>query len=105
MKSYKVISIVGARPNFVKLKPIHNVLEKVLDHEILHTGQHYDFELSEIFFKEFNLPKPHFNLDVGSGLPGHQVGQMIKKIENVRYKKSIKRKEEKKIGKEKEEKK
>lgn len=83
MKSYKAISVVGARPNFVKLKPIHNVLDNVLHHEILHTGQHYDFELSEIFFKEFNLPKPNFNLNVGSGLPGHQVGQMIKKIEKI----------------------
>ena len=83
MKSYNVISVVGARPNFVKLKPIHNVLKKVIHHEILHTGQHYDFELSEIFFKEFNLPKPDYNLEIGSGLPGHQVGEMIKKIEKI----------------------
>jgi UDP-N-acetylglucosamine 2-epimerase (non-hydrolysing) len=83
LKSYKVLSVVGARPNFVKLKPIHYVLGKVLHHEILHTGQHYDFELSEIFFKEFDLPQPHFNLDVGSGLPGDQVSQMIKKIEKI----------------------
>ncbi len=83
MKSHKVVSIVGARPNFVKLKPIHNVLEKVLHHEIIHTGQHYDFELSEIFFKEFNLPKPDYNLEIGSSLPGHQVGEMITKIEKI----------------------
>ena len=83
MKSYKVVSVVGARPNFVKLKPIHNVVEKVLHHEIIHIGQHYDFELSEIFFKEFNLPKPDYNLEIGSGFPGHQVGEMIKKIERI----------------------
>ncbi len=83
MKSYRVVSIVGARPNFVKLKPVHKALEKVLHHEIIHTGQHYDFELSEIFFKEFNLPRPDYNLETGSGLPGYQVGQMIKKIERI----------------------
>jgi UDP-N-acetylglucosamine 2-epimerase len=83
LKNYKVVSVVGARPNFVKLKPIHNVLEKVLCHEIIHTGQHYDFELSEIFFKDFNLPKPDFNLEIGSTLPGHQVGKMITKIEKL----------------------
>ena len=83
MKSYKVVSVVGARPNFVKLKPVHEALERDLHHEIIHTGQHYDFELSEIFFQEFNLPKPDYNLDIGSGLPGYQVGQMIKKIEKI----------------------
>ncbi len=83
MKSYQVVSVVGARPNFVKLKPVHKALEKVLHHEIIQTGQHYDFELSEIFFKEFNLPKPDYNLGIGSGLPGYQVGQMIKKIEKI----------------------
>ena len=83
MKSHRVVSVVGARPNFVKLKPIHNVLENVLRHEIIHTGQHYDFELSEIFFKEFNLPKPDYNLEIGSSLPGHQVGEMITKIEKI----------------------
>ena len=83
MKDYKVASIVGARPNFVKLKPIHNAIERVLHHEIIHTGQHYDFELSEIFFKEFNLPKPDYNLEIGSGLPGYQVGEMVKDIEKI----------------------
>jgi UDP-N-acetylglucosamine 2-epimerase len=83
LKNYKVASIVGARPNFVKLKPVHDAIERVLHHEIIHTGQHYDFGLSEIFFKEFNLPKPDYNLEIGSGLPGYQVGEMIKNIETV----------------------
>ena len=83
MQSYKVASVVGARPNFVKLMPIHGVLKDILHHEIIHTGQHYDFELSEIFFKEFDLPKPNYNLDIGSGLPGQQVGDMIKRIEKI----------------------
>lgn len=62
---------------------MHDVLGKDLQHEIIHTGQHYDFRLSEIFFKEFKLPKPDYNLEIGSGLPGLQVGEMIKKIETI----------------------
>lgn len=83
MKNHSVVSIVGARPNFVKLKPIYNVLDKVVNHEVLHTGQHYDYKLSEVFFKEFKLPEPNYNLEIGSGLPGYQVGEMIKKIEKI----------------------
>jgi UDP-N-acetylglucosamine 2-epimerase (non-hydrolysing) len=83
LRRYKVVSVVGARPNFIKLKPIHEIFGKDLDHEIIHTGQHYDYRLSEIFFKEFKLPTPDYNLEVGSSLPGSQVGDMIKKIEKV----------------------
>lgn len=83
MKNKRIASIVGARPNFVKLAPIHETIKNELDHTIIHTGQHYDFELSEIFFKEFNLPPPTINLDVGSGTPGFQVGETIMKIEKV----------------------
>jgi len=78
-----IVSIVGARPNFVKLFPIHGILKEKYNHTIIHTGQHYDFEMSEIFFKEFNLPSPDINLDIGSGLPCYQVGEMIKKIEEL----------------------
>ena len=67
----------------MKLKPVYNVLQNNLHHEIIHTEQHYDYRLSEIFFKEFNLPKPDYNLEVGSGLPGAQMGDMIKKIERA----------------------
>lgn len=83
MKSRRVVSIVGARPNFIKLKPVHHIFGNDLDHQIIHTGQHYDYRLSEIFFKEFKLPTPDYNLEIGSGLPGHQVGEMIKKIEGI----------------------
>jgi UDP-N-acetylglucosamine 2-epimerase len=82
-KELKVASIVGARPNFIKLSPIHKVLDKFFHHKIIHTGQHYDYELSDIFFKEFKIPKPTFNLDIGSGLPGFQIAEMIKEIEKI----------------------
>lgn len=83
LKLHKVLSVVGARPNFVKLKPIHDSINKDLNHEIIHTGQHYDYRLSEIFFKEFKLPNPDYNLEIGSHSPGFQVGEMIKKIEKI----------------------
>ena len=82
--SMKIGSVVGARPNFIKLAPIHKVISTFSDlHTIIHTGQHYDYQLSEIFFKEFNLPEPNFELDVGSGRPGYQIGEMIKRLEKV----------------------
>jgi UDP-N-acetylglucosamine 2-epimerase (non-hydrolysing) len=67
----------------MKLKPVYNVLKNNIHHDIIHTGQHYDYRLSEIFFKEFKLPKPDYNLEIGSNLPGAQVGDMIKKIEGI----------------------
>jgi UDP-N-acetylglucosamine 2-epimerase (non-hydrolysing) len=81
------MSVVGARPNFVKLAPIHKALSNSsgheLTHSIVHTGQHYDYNLSKIFFKEFGIPEPNFDLDVGSGTPGFQIGEMIKRLEKV----------------------
>ena len=78
-----VASVVGARPNFVKLAPIHRAIKCFSDHIIIHTGQHYDYRLSEIFFKEFDLPSPDIELEVGSGEPGFQTGEMIKRLEKV----------------------
>jgi len=79
----KIASVVGARPNFVKLYPIHNAIRNYSEHTIIHTGQHYDYELSETFFKEFDLPKPHYNLNVGSGTQAFQIGEMIKRLEAI----------------------
>lgn len=79
----KIASVVGARPNFVKLAPIHRAIKCFSDHTIIHTGQHYDYRLSEIFFKEFDLPSPDIELEVGPGEPGFQTGEMIKRLEKV----------------------
>jgi UDP-N-acetylglucosamine 2-epimerase len=79
----RVLSIVGARPQFVKLAPISWSSQGVLDHFILHTGQHYDYDLSEQFFKDLNLGKPDWNLQVGSGMHGVQTGKMLIGIEKI----------------------
>jgi UDP-GlcNAc3NAcA epimerase len=83
----KIASVVGARPNFIKLAPIHNLMNdpkfSSFEHIIIHTGQHYDFKLSEIFFNEFSLPTPNYNLDVGSTTPCIQIAEMIKKLEHL----------------------
>lgn len=79
---YKVVSIVGARPQFIKLAPIYKEFLKYNDvkHIVLHTGQHYDFLMSDVFFQSFNLPKPDINLNIGSGSHHSQTGEMIKKV-------------------------
>lgn len=77
----KLVSIVGARPQFVKASPLSAELRK-RHHEILvHTGQHYDPELSQVFFDELGLPKPDHHLGVGSGPHGQQTGLMLAAIE------------------------
>jgi len=79
----KIASVVGARPNFIKLGAVHGAISTFSEHTIIHTGQHYDYRLSEIFFKEFDLPKPNFELGVGSGAPGIQIGEMLKRLQRI----------------------
>ena len=80
----KVLSIVGARPQFIKAAVVSRNLRGMRIEEILlHTGQHYDFNMSEIFFRDFDLPKPDYQLGIGSGSHGEQTGRMIMEIEKV----------------------
>lgn len=86
----KIASIVGARPNFVKLGPVHKSLKSSgIKHFIVHTGQHYDYEMSDIFFSDFELPKPDIHLGVGSGSSCFQLGEIIKRLENKLIDKQI----------------
>lgn len=80
---YRVVSVVGARPNFVKLAGLEPVLRSKFEHLIIHTGQHYDYELSKVFFDQLDIPEPHSYLGVGSGTHGYQVGEGIKRIEEA----------------------
>lgn len=79
----KVATIVGARPNFVKMAPVSRELRKRFTEVIVHTGKHYDYEMDRIFFEEMGIPAPDYHLGVGSGSHGIQTGEMLKKIEEV----------------------
>jgi len=79
----KIICVVGARPQFVKLSALSKELRRKHQEIILHTGQHYDEELSKVFFSELSIPKPDYNLGIGSAEHGEQTGQMLKGIEEI----------------------
>ncbi len=71
-----IILVVGARPNFVKASPLFNAMrERKINTILIHTGQHYDYELSKTFFEDFSLGKPDINLEVSSGNHGEQTGR------------------------------
>jgi UDP-N-acetylglucosamine 2-epimerase (non-hydrolysing) len=65
----KILNIVGARPNFMKVAPLHRVLSKCthVESKIVHTGQHFDAKMSDVFFEQLELPKPHYFLGIGGG--------------------------------------
>ena len=80
----KVLTVVGARPQFIKSAPVSKALQRVGIQEIIvHSGQHYDQNMSAVFFKELEIPEPNINLGVGSCPHGQQTGQMLMQIENV----------------------
>ena len=79
----KVVSIVGARPQFIKAVSVSRELRKKHQEVLVHTGQHYDIELSKVFFDELDIPKPDHNLEVGSDTHGRQTGKMMIGIEEV----------------------
>jgi UDP-N-acetylglucosamine 2-epimerase len=80
----KIASIVGARPQFIKASPVSRAIRQTEHQEfMIHTGQHYDDEMSRVFFDEMELPEPDVNLGVGSGSHGRQTGEMLMKIEKV----------------------
>ncbi len=81
----RIVSIVGARPQFIKAAPVSRALRHASCHTevLVHTGQHYDENMSAVFFDELNIPPPNYNLGVGSGSHGAQTGEMLAKIEKV----------------------
>ena len=79
-----VISIVGARPQFIKLAPIANALKSLnIPHKIIHTGQHYDYPMSDMHFQQLKLDTPDYNLGVGSASHARQTAEMLPLIEAV----------------------
>ncbi|WP_297519493.1 non-hydrolyzing UDP-N-acetylglucosamine 2-epimerase [Thermococcus sp.] len=79
----RVATVVGARPQFIKMAPVSRELRKHFEEIVIHTGQHYDYEMNRIFFEQLNIPEPDYYLGVGSGSHGYQTGEMLKKIEEV----------------------
>ncbi len=81
----KIISVVGARPNFMKVSPIHKAFMQSdqIESLIVHTGQHYDAKMSDIFFNQLELPKPNYFLGVGGGSHTHQTANIMLKFEEI----------------------
>ena len=78
-KKIKIIGVIGARPNFIKVAPLAKAIkkEKRINFVLVHTGQHYDFLMSEIFFKNLNIPKPDYNLNIGPGSQAWQIAKIM----------------------------
>ncbi len=81
----KILSVVGARPNFMKVAPLHRafVNSQRIDSRIVHTGQHYDERMSDVFFNQLGLPKPHHYLGIGGGSHTYQKANVMLKFEEV----------------------
>jgi UDP-N-acetylglucosamine 2-epimerase len=79
----KILFIIGARPQFIKHAPIEIASRGVFDTVTVHTGQHYDYRMSQIFFDELKISKPDYNLGVHGGDHGEQTGRMMVDIEKV----------------------
>jgi UDP-GlcNAc3NAcA epimerase len=80
----KIVTVVGARPQFIKAAPVSRALKVIgVQEYLVHTGQHYDYEMSQVFFDQLGLPTPDANLEVGSGNHGWQTGQILIRLEEV----------------------
>ena len=81
----KIVTIVGARPQFIKAAAVSRVLKSAqgVKEVLVHTGQHYDANMSDVFFEELEIPRPNYNLAIGSGSHGEQTGRILEAIEKV----------------------
>src|ERR1041384_7592321 len=84
----KITRVVGARPNFMKAAPVIEALasEPVIQQRLIHTGQHYDASMSQVFFDQLGMPRPDYNLEVGSGSHAQQTAEIMTRFEDVALK-------------------
>src|SRR5215211_7368971 len=83
-RPYHILSVVGARPNFMKIAPLVAQLRRepqIFSHTLVHTGQHYDAKMSKVFFDELNIPAPDVNLNIGSGSQSVQTAAIMTAFE------------------------
>ncbi|MBU4388870.1 MAG: UDP-N-acetylglucosamine 2-epimerase (non-hydrolyzing), partial [Proteobacteria bacterium] len=84
MSHIKILLIAGARPNFMKIAPIIKAISnQPVKYKLVHTGQHYDINMSQVFFKELGIPSPDINLEVGSGSHAVQTANIMMRFEQV----------------------
>ncbi|MDP7024006.1 MAG: UDP-N-acetylglucosamine 2-epimerase, partial [Kiritimatiellia bacterium] len=81
----KILTVVGARPQFIKAATVSRVVGECsgITEVLVHTGQHFDHNMSRVFFDELHLPRPDYNLGIGGGLHGEMTGRMLTEIERV----------------------
>ncbi|WP_186279987.1 non-hydrolyzing UDP-N-acetylglucosamine 2-epimerase [Fluviicola chungangensis] len=83
MGKLKIVTILGARPQFIKAAAVSSLFSRYFDEILVHTGQHYDANMSDVFFEELNIPNPKYHLNIGSGSHGAMTGAMLTEIEKV----------------------
>ena len=88
IKKLKVVTILGTRPEIIRLASVMSALEKYTDHVLVHTGQNYDFELNQVFFDDLSVKKPDYFLDVDTSSLGKVLGEILIKTEEVLLKKA-----------------
>ena len=85
MNKIKVMTVVGTRPEIIKLSQVIKELDIHVDHTIVHTGQNYDYELNELFFEQLGIRKPDIFLDAMKGTPSETIGDIIAKSDLAKY--------------------
>jgi len=83
MKKIRIMTVVGTRPEIIKLSQVIKEIEKFADHTIVHTGQNYDYELNELFFEQLDIRKPDIFLEAVKGTPSETIGDIIAKVDKV----------------------